>query len=366
MNIWNLPGPSVFVDDIEAAVREGSSVIARFPSEIPEGLERELKERLQSIFEWTRVDAPSAGLEPLALLRQQACPGIRMSDVRSVAELAVTSSFQGRLVWVEKIDREGWSDWSTILNAYSDACRNIDLLSRTVFIVLLSGDAVAGEVPEEVALVRCDFRGVVDSLDLFVFSLWKAPASIKRREHRALLAHTVAQVAQWDSVFAEQLLGLPLNEALDPEGALQQYALDRGWTAETPRCWEMGTVDGPADRPTVHSALLEVCGASRLVRQRVWAAQAAVLLPLVEERRIGLVARYGRYLNLPIETGAGRRIDDPLDLDVGQLAWYLDRPGKPQVLRKQVRRLRHVRNKLAHMEPLVPEQALDRMLFVDS
>ena len=364
MDIWSLPGPSSFVDDIEVAVREGSSVVARFPSEIPGGLEQELKERLHSIFEWTSIDAPRAGSDPLAFLRQQLCPDVSAFDVGSVAELAVTASFQGRLIWVEKINHGLWPDWSTILMAYSDACRNVDLLSRTVFIVLLSGEAVAGEAPQEVALVCCDFRGAVDMLDLFVFALWKAPASIKRREHRALLAHTVTQVAQWDSLLAERLLALPLDEALSPAVTLQEYARDRGWTTETPRCWEMGTVDGPAERPTVHSALLEVSGASRLVRQRVWAAQAAVLLPLVEERRVGLVARYGRYLNLPIETEDGRRVDDPLDLDVGQLAWYLDRTGKPQVLRKQVRRLRHVRNKLAHMEPLVPEQALHRMLVV--
>lgn len=365
MDIWNLPGPSSFVDDIEASVREGSSVIARFPFEIPGGLERELKERLDSIFEWTHIDASLAGSDPLAFLRQQVCSDIRAFDIGSVAELAVTASFQGRLVWVEKIDHGGWPEWSAVLRAYSDACRNVNLLSRTVFIVLLSGVAVVGEAPQEVALVCCDFRGTVDMLDLFVFALWKAPVSIKRREHRALLAHTVAQVAQWDSLLAERLLDLPLDEALSPEGALREYARDRRWTAETHRCWEIGTVDGPAERPTVHSALLEVSGASRLVRQRVWAAQAGVLLPLVEERRVGLAVRYGRYLDLPIETEDGRRIDDPLDLDVGQLAWYLDRTGKPQALRKQVRRLRHVRNKLAHMEPLVPEQALHRMLIIE-
>lgn len=329
-------------------------------------MEWELKERLLSIFEWTRVDAACTDLDPLALLRQQICTDTEASDVGSIAVLAVTTSFQGRLIWVESIERGAWSEWSIILRAYSDASRNVDLLNRTVFIVLLSGEVVADEAPEEVALVYCDYRGVVDTLDLFAFALWRTLPSVHCREHRALLAHTVAQVAQWDSALAEQLLGLPLNEALNPADILRQYAQDRGWTAETPRCWEMGTVDGPAERPTVHSALLEVSGASRLVRQRVWAAQAAVLLPLVEERRVGLVTRYGRYLNLPIEAEDGRRIDDPFDLDVGQLAWYLDRAGKPQVLRKQLRRLRHVRNKLAHMEPLVPEQALHRMLVVDS
>ena len=266
---------------------------------------------------------------------------------------------------MEKIDSGIWPDWSRFLRVYSDACRNVDILNRTVFIVLLSGEPVTGKVPEEVALVRRDFRGALDTLDLFVFALRQVPASVKFREHRALLAHTVAQVAQWDSVLAEQLLALPISEALSPEGALRQYARDRGWTAETPRCWEKGTVDGPVERPTVHSALLEVGGASRLVRHRIWAAQAAVLLPLVEERRVGLIGRYSRFLELPIKTETGRWVNDPLDVDVGNLAWYLDRRGRPQVLRRQVRRLRRIRNRLAHMEPLKPEQALDRSLLVD-
>ena len=320
---------------------------------------------MHSLLGWTSIDGSQASSGPLAFLLQQMCPGVNAFEVGSIAELVVTDSFQGRLVWIEKIDSGRWSDWSRFLRAYSDTCRNVNLLNRTVFIVLLSGEAATDEAPEEVALVRCDFRGIVDTLDLFVFALWKIPASIKRREHRALLAHTVAQVAQWDSLLAEQLLALPLAEVLSPEGALRQYARDRGWTVETPRSWEKGTVDGPAERPTVHSALLEVSGTSRLVRQRIWAAQAAVLLPLVEERRVGLVDRYRRYLKLPINTEDGRQVDDPLNLDVGQLAWYLDRTGKPQVLRKQVRRLRHVRNRLAHMEPLKAEQALDRMLLVD-
>ena len=320
---------------------------------------------MHSLFEWTSVDASQAGSGPLTFLLQQLCPGVSVFEVSSITELVATDSFQGRLVWLEKIDLGMWPDWSRFLRAYSDACRNVDILNRTVFIVLLSGEPVTRKVPEEVALVRCDFRGAVDTLDLFIFALRQVPDSVKCREHRALLAHTVAQVAQWDSLLAEQLLALPLAEALSPEGALRHYARDRGWTAETPECWENGTVDGPAERPTVHSALLEVCGASRSVRQRIWAAQAAVLLPLVEERRVGLLDRFGRFLELPIKTEDGTWVDDPLDLDLGQLAWSLDRRGKPRVLRRQVRRLRRIRNRLAHMEPLGAEQALDRSLIVD-
>ena len=366
MDIWNLPGPSSFVDNIESAVRDGSNVIVRFPTEVPEGFERDLRERLHSLFIWNHIDASNSSSNPHSFLHQYIFPDVSAFDVGSITELAANPSFQGRLIWIENINYEVWPEWSTFLRAYSDACRNVDLISRTVIIVLLSREAAASKITEEAALISYDFRGVVDILDLFILVLWELTSRIKHRGHRALLAHTVAQVAQWDSFLANQLILLPPEEALSPENILRQYASERGWTSETPRCWESGTQDGTPEKPIVHSALLEVCGSSRIVRQRIWAAQAAVLLPLVEEQRVSIIEKNRRYLNLPIQTADGRHIDDPLDLDVGQLAWHLDRKDKPQGLRKKVRNLRLVRNKLAHMEPLEPKEALQLVLLSDS
>lgn len=366
MDIWSLPGPSSFVDNIESAVRDGSNVIVRFPTEVPRGLEHELRERLRSLFIWNHIDASNFRANPHAFLHQNIFPDVSVFEVGSITEFATNTSFQGRLIWVENVNDEMWPGWSTFLRAYSDACRNVDLINRTVIIVLLTRKAVASKITEEAALVSYDFREVVDMLDIFILALQELTAKIKHRGHRALLAHTVAQVAQWDSFLASQLLSLPPEEALSPENILKQYASEHGWTSETPRCWENGTQDGTPEKPIVHSALLEVCGETRTVRQRVWAAQAAVLLPLVEEQRISLISKNSRYLNLPIKTEDGRQIDDPLDLDVGQLAWHLDRRDKPKVLRKKVRRLRLVRNKLAHMEPLKPNEVLSVMLFANS
>ena len=366
MDIWSLPGPSSFVENIENSLRDGSNVIVKFPIDIPEGLEHELRKRLYSQFIWNHIDVSDSSLNPLAFLHQKISPDVSALKISNIAELADNTSFQGRLIWVENIDNEMWSEWSTFLRAYSDACRNVDLVNRTVFIVLLSKGAITSKITKEVALVSYDFRGVVDMLDLFVLALQEAPAGNKDREHRALLAHTVAQVAQWDTFLAGELLALPLEEALSPENILRQYALVRGWTSETPSCWENGTQDGAPEKPVVHSALLEIRGDSRIVRQRIWAAQAAVLLPLVEEQRISLISKNSRYLNLPIKTDDGRQIEDPLDLDIGQLAWHLDRRDKPKVLRKKVRRLRLVRNKLAHMEPLKPNEVLSMVLFANS
>ena len=101
------------------------------------------------------------------------------------------------------------------------------------------------------------------------------------------------------------------------------------------------------------------------MRQRVWAAQAAVLLPLVNEMRVRLIPHCRRCLTLPIEIESGRWVYDPLDLEVGQLARYLDRADIPRRLKQHVRWLRDVRNKVAHMEPLEPEEILDPMLVSD-
>ena len=322
-------------------------------------MEHELRNRLLSEFEWRHIDTSTSNLDPLAFLLHKVCPDVSAFDAGSVTELAAHPSFQGKLIWVEKIDNEMWPAWSMFLKSYSDACRNIDLMSRTTFIVLLSGKAVANKVTQEAALVSYDFKSVVDALDLFVLALQEPKARSKHRGHRALLAHTVAQVAQWDTFLAAQLLALPLGEVLSPQNTLRQYASNRGWTSETPRYWENGTLDGPPEKPVVHSALLEVCGEARTVRRRIWMAQAAVLLPLVEEQRINLISQGGRYLNLPIEIEDGQQIEDPLDLGVGQLARHLlDQKGIPHKLKKKVRSLRVARNKLAHMEPLEPKEAL--------
>ena len=321
-----------------------------------------MRERLYPVCSaWTSIDA-SAASDPVVFLRERLCPDVAAHRARGMADLADVAAFQGRLLWIEKIGRCNWAQWAVALAAYADACRSVDLLSRTLFIVVLSGATVEEGVPEEVALVRRDFRNVVDTLDLFVFALFRLSGRIEHLEHRSLVAHTVSQVAQWDCLLAERLLIAPL-EALSPDSALRDYARRRGWTPATFRCWEKGTVDGPANRPIVHSALLTVSNDSASVSQRIWTGQSAVLLPVVEERRIAIIPRCRRYLRLPIRTQTGECVYDPREMEIGSLAWHLDRTNAPRGLKQQARFLSRVRNKLAHMEILPPEDALNPMLL---
>lgn len=358
MNIWTLPRPASFVEGIENAIRDGSNVVIRFPCSMPRGLEGELRGRLYPVYNaWTSIDA-SAASDPVVFLRERLCPDLAAHRARGMADLADVAAFQGRLLWIEKIGRCNWAQWAAALAAYADACRSVDLLDRTLFIVVLSGATVEESVPEEVALVRRDFRNVVDTLDLFVFALFRLSGRIEHPERRSLVAQTVSQVAQWDCQLAERLLVTPI-EALSPDSALRDYARRQGWTPDTTRCWENGTVDGPANRPILHSAILTVSNDSASVSQRIWAGQSAVLLPLVEERRVAVIPRCRRYLQLPIETQPGEWVGDLRKIEIGSLAWHLERTNAPRGLKRQVHFLRRVRNKLAHMETLRPEDALN-------
>ncbi len=333
-------------------------MIARFPAKVPGGLQRELRDRLHSEFEWTYIDSASySGSNPLDVLRCQICPEVSAASIRSITELTEIEDFHGRLIWIDSIARGDWSRWSEALLVYADACRNVDVLRRSVFIVVLVGDTITEELPAEVALVCRDYRGVVDVFDLFVYAHWNAPSSIRDGIRRALLAHTVAYVSQWDFFLADQLLSESIEESLYPMSTLCKYARIRGWTAETPRRWGLGTVDGQDGSQVVHSALLAVSGELRQVQQRIWAAQAGVLLPFIEERRVALLPSYRRFLKLPVEID-GCSVSNPLDIEVGQLARLLGQSCAPPIIRKQMRLLRDARNKLAHMEPLASERAL--------
>ena len=282
-----------------------------------------------------------------------------------MSELADTDEFQGRLLWVENVCRPDWARWADALASYADACRRIRVIDRTLFVVVLSGNTVAEDVPEEITLVRRDFRNVLDSLEMFTFALWQVPERIAAREHRALMAHTVAQVAGWDWLLAKQLLSVSLEETLGPENLLRGYAEQRGWTQRTARRWESGTVDGPGDQPFVHSALLCISGEMKLVNRRVWAAQAAVVLPLVDERRVGLVHRWRRHLSLPVKTERGELVHDALDLEIIQVARNLIGAGAPPRVRSHAWWLVDIRNRLAHLEPLEPVDALSGLLLSD-
>lgn len=362
-SLWNLPGPDRFIRSVVDDLRDGASVVLRFGDDLPSGLDGGLERRCRWGFDWGVVR--SGGQEPpLSLLRRTFCTKLRATDVRSALDLAHHPDFQHRLLWVDGVSPTTWPAWSAFLRSYSDASRNhVAAGHRSVFVLPLGGSHFHGAAVSGVAVRYREYRDVIHFHDLFVLALQRELDLGVVREHRALLANTVAHLAQWDYRLAERLLKAQPEAILQPLEILVDYAGHRGWTHNTPDCWELGTVDGPRDRPVVHSALLAVTGRNSEINRRLWAAQASVLLPLVEERRADFVNRYRDHFELPFQTELDL-IESADDLELGHLVLYFERfrAPSPRAMR-EARRLRHLRNKLAHIEPLPPEQALHPMLL---
>lgn len=363
-SLWGLPGPSRFVEAVADDLRGRSSVVLRFGGGLPAGLADHLEQQTAWGTLWTLVGADPE-TSPLAAIRRAVAPEARASDFTTPQQIVVDERFRNRVFWVDGLTSENWPAWRRFLCNFAHASRNAEATARPpVFLLPLCGTDLEVSDLAEPSISSHEFRDVVDRDDLYMLALQSRQARRRRRVIRALLANSVAQVAQWDHVLAEVLLEGGPEAALQPHAALAHYAEERGWTAETPERWENGTLDGPPERPVVHSALLMAQGRERELNRRLWAAQAAVLMPLLEERRLELVdCNRHCFSRLPFETDFGV-IETPEDMEIGALVLYFSRyrEGGRGVL-GPAHRLRTFRNKLAHFRPLSYAEATHSTLL---
>lgn len=364
-SLWGLPGPHRFVENVADDLRGGSSVVLRFGGNRPAGLAVHLEQLADWSVSWMRLDANSQA-SPFATLRRAAAPEARATDLATPQRLVADDRFRNRVFWIADLTPENWPSWRRFLLDFAHASRNAEAAARPpVFLLPLCGGGFDVSGLAEPAISCRTFRDVVDRDDLFIMALQSRQARRRpRRVIRSLLAHSVAQVAQWDHVLAEVLLDGGPEAAMQPQATLAHYAENRGWTAETPESWENGSVGGPPERPVVHSALLMVQGRERELNRRIWAAQAAVLMPLLEERRLELVERHRDHMTeLPLETDFGL-VETPDDMELGALVLYFSRYGQNgrRVL-GPAHRLKKLRNELAHFRPLSYAEATHSTLL---
>lgn len=322
--------------------------------------------RITTDWVWNEV-APAPGRLPIDQLYDTLLPDVPGSRVRNARSLASEEGLIGHVIWVEGATSNTWPAWRDFLASYEQACRNTEGHRRCLFVVLLTGD-LAGQAPaEEVTLAHCPWRGVVSDLDALLY----AGLLLRERspEERApppkqvhLLTATIARVALWDPWLARALAEKPPLEILAPVPFLREFAGERGWTSATAPTWEDGCQDCVDGQPLVHSAVLATQGAHDQIEVRLWSAQASILLPLVEEQRRAVLARIGSRIPLPqqFEDGRIERLDD---LEIGHLARLTDRLSFGPRWNGRIRRLKRVRNHLAHLEPLDPATALSSELY---
>jgi hypothetical protein len=352
-----LPGPGEFIRLAADELREGRNLVLSLPRHLPDGLPEALRRERFSDYEvgcWRLFDA-IRGVGP--------SPGRQVADcfLRSVPPGPVDASWlahhedlAGHVIWLEGLTADNWPAWRDFLTQYAHACRSRPLLDRTVFVAALVGPVAGSPPAEDVALAVRPWAGVVEALDqmLYVSELLRGrPMPALQRE---LIVSVIAGLALWDPAVSEALAGLPLEKVLRPGEVLATMARSRGWESlldDQAACRHEGMVDHFAGRDQVHSSVLaggrDTASADEFER-RVWSAQVGVLLPFVEGRRRELLKRLDGQLSGPFRFDNGLVVQDPRDLEIGQIEYQLRKRGRK--VPPLVPVLKHIRNRLAHLE----------------
>lgn len=349
MNVWALPGPAGFLRRVECSLRDGVSVVARFPGGDQAGFRDRILTLLNDSWICT-VFRTEPTQTPFDSLRCRFAPGLSRQWGENLLDLCELEDFKGRLIWLgglERLDRNGWRAWRKFLTDYAQASRSMREFERTLFVVSLEGAPPAEPPERDVTLTTHDWRGVATEMDLLILAYERLGERNVSATMRSLLAATVARVAAWDLETAARLLDEDGDVILDPGQMLRSVAKEKGWTAEASVGWEFGTESGAGSR---HAALASLDDPPREIRRRVWSAQVAVLLPLIDAWRREVVLENHAQLSAHLRR-EGNRID-PLDLDVGDLAGMIQRPGFDDAVRRRVRQMNAWRNDLAHLKPL--------------
>ena len=339
MRLWDLPGAKRFVDSICNPLRGGSSVVVVFPGSVPDGFETAVTANLGDILDIGKLTCTASPLSDLAQ-RYATNP----DHITCLPELCDDPGFQGRLVKLHRLDANTWPPWREFLKRYAEASRLQPLLGRSLFLVLLSGFPPPEPPPADIALTVNAWDGVLDDIDLILFASERLRVREEDALVRSLLATTVARVAAWDFDTAAALVAEDNGTIMDPLEVLRATAADKCWTEDTPLDWRIGTASKAG---VAHPARAALAKAHAELDRRLWSAQLSVLLPWIEVRRHSTVAdnlyEVKRHMRAD---GDGQ--GDPFALELGDLARLFDRRGADRQVRKTVRRLRNVRNKLAH------------------
>ena len=322
-DLWSLPGPRRFLNDIVDRLYRGRCIVLRDAHGVGgvlAALETHIGAgsylRLHSIDLRTADGLLTALNETLAL------------DLRSLAAVAVNEDTQSSVFLLHLADNRHVAE----TNAFVRACRLRPNTNAAVVVAACTTplDDLGDEHWDCVNAV-----GLVGPLDGMAF------AAVHGNEADSLPARIKAAVAvevgAWDLGLTEKLLDMSVQKAVRPDLFPDQWS-DAGDEAA------VQLVDSWGGEPARHAAWMIRNDLSGL-RKRVWRGQLGVLFPWIEERRREVIARYRVHLKV-----TDRTMPDVELFDWGPISIQLKNSAKG--CPPAVQTAREIRNELAHGRPV--------------
>ena len=361
MRFWDLPGPKGFCEDVEGQLRDNKNLLIALPNPAPPGFFDALCEQLDRSG-WNRVSIQaSPSVHPGDCLFEQLGIDTTVTERRSPSVLS--RKLEPRLiVVVDGISKDVWAPWKSFLSEYESVSRGIPSFERALLVYVVSGIEESSLPKGAIALGISVWQGVLSEIDMLSYAGAKVREKGMEGVYGQLIATTVARLAQWDVAAADMLLDADTNDLFLPQKVLGELAHYYGWKKGQSLSWDSGVIDNFNGRRQIHSAFLALDDPTQELSMRVWSSQASSLLPLIELHRRALIPKIRHRLKLPVQID-GEQINDALDLEIGSLAYMAGQIQIDSSIRAKIRKLRNVRNALAHLEVLDAKTALDPELL---
>jgi hypothetical protein len=339
---WDLPGPKAFITAVVDDVRQGKSVFLHLPEHSPKRLSAVFRNVLGEDLRWfsTALDdcAP-----PVEFLYELLVPYSDPTVLRSPHTLVAEPAFQTHLIWLEGLSAPAWPAWLEFFLEYASASRNVAAARKTHFLVPWFNTASDLEAPEAIGLSQHSWDDWLRYGDMLFYSCARVGERATPLETE-LTVSLVAELAAWDPELCEWLARFSLEQLTKPRTCLSEFCEARGWNANPEELkrqgWMMGTCHTVKGRSVTHSCLLSSAELDRLI----WKAEITVLMPYIEEQRQNLLKKHQKCL--------AERINNPFDLEIGQIEWQLIGAGIKRVELEWVSVLKEARNSLSHLEPV--------------
>lgn len=327
MNIWQCPGPNRALAGIAGALYDGRDVILRTPDLVPDDIELELA-RLMGEAGWYVQHLDDNGADPVRQVLDMAGRWELLGQSVQ-AELLLKADLSGQVYWVRPTRESERERWLSFLDAYMAACRSACGAEGPRFVLELASELGELVPVKQVGIDVVDLGDCVTTVDLALIAYHRVGAVSGGSLKGQVMAQVATSLARWDVHLLVRLLDEPPEVLFDPVGMLKSYAVERGWSDAEAPCWREGTLRRFLRREEVHSARLAFQDVRKEIQSRVWAGQAAVLMPAIERRRLEVIERnHGALaIRMPFETEYAI-ITDPSDLDFNPLYYLLSQETK--------------------------------------
>jgi hypothetical protein len=358
-----LPGPALFLDSVVQLLREGMSVVVAAPSRGTPEIGAGVCELLVAQRWRVQQLVASAQQDPLLWVTEQMYIEPE-SWVRWSVESLCRRMDGNSVVVIEGVDATSWDAWRVFLREFDVASRQRPMDDRPLFVMVVRGVAQKSLHLSGAALEVRQWLGVLGEYDTLIYVDQLLRSSRRPPKHHKLMVRQISALALWDLDLAGYLASQPEGVLFDVKTVLSaaRAALDIE-AALKDEAWEGGGSDQVDGADMTHPfVLLERGDPERELSRRLWTAQAAELLPMIEIRRRELLKGLERQLVCPFDLD-GVQVRSLGELEIGRLALATQRHGLRGGLRTRAEWLAGCRNKLAHLTALNSGDALDGRMY---